>query len=586
MKAPLGIKVAKKAWLGLWACLLAAFLIAGTPAEGRAAAALQTDSLPGGEVLYNGIRLPAVWPPRSGDPKATAPMAVPYLSHPPAVIPIDVGRQLFVDDFLIAKTNLTRVFHEAEKYAGNPVFFPTTQYELSAQADGSQQAVCYLGHGGVFFDPRAARFTMFYTAGWRGGLALATSRDLVHWRRPNLGLVDENLILPKGGLFAGGDNAVWLDLHARDSMARYKLMSERLFEPSWRGYFAGTSEVPSHTLQVSADGKVWSTGIGVHGPASDYCSFFYNPFRQVWVYSIKRNGPRGRSRYYLESKDFLKGTDWTQAVYWVNADSLDRPDPVIGDPPQLYSLNAVAYESILLGELYIHLGPANQVAEKAKTPKITEVKLGFSRDGFHWHRPDRKPFIPASRKEGTWDRGYIHGTMGVCLVMGDKLWFPYTGYSGVSPNGSQGMYVGASIGMATLRRDGFASLEAGATPGTLTTRPVIFTGRFLFVNVDCPQGALQVEVLDEKGRVIRGFSRKNSQRIHTNSTIQAVHWKGHSDLSSLAGKPVRFRFYLTQGSLYAFWVSPDERGASGGYVGAGGPGFPGVVDTVGTDAYP
>lgn len=583
MTAGFWIKVRRSMWLGINLCLGIFFLLGVS--IGARAGSLKTDSLPAGEVLYNGIRLPASWPPQPDDPASMVPMAVPYLSHAPAIIPIDVGRQLFVDDFLIAKTNLTRVFHQAEKYTGNPVFFPTTQYELSQKADGSQEAVCYLGHGGVFFDPREGVFKMFYTAGWRGGLALATSRDLVHWRRPELGLAGGNLILPEGGRFAGGDNAVWLDLNASDSMARYKFMAERLFDRSWRGYFSGASDIPSHTLQVSPDGRIWSTGIGVHGPAGDYCSFFYNPFRQVWVYSIKRNGPRGRSRYYLESREFLKGTDWTKAVYWINADSLDKPDPAIREAPQLYSLNAVAYESILLGEFYIHLGPPNNVAEKAKSPKITEIKLGFSRDGFHWHRPDRKPFIPASRQERAWDRGYIHGTMGVCLVMGDKLWFPYTGYSGVSPNGSRGMYVGASIGMATLRRDGFASMEAGATPGSLTTRPVTFKGKRLFVNVDCPEGTLQVEVLDEKGKAIRGFSQKNCVPIRVNSTIQAVQWKGGSDLTSLAGKPVRFRFYLTQGSLYAFWVSRDASGASGGYVGAGGPGLPGVMDTVGIDGY-
>src|SRR5262245_1444077 len=60
-----------------------------------------------GELLYNGIRLPAIWPPRIKD--VSAELVVPdYLKSPPAVIPIDVGRQLFVDDFLVAETNLTR----------------------------------------------------------------------------------------------------------------------------------------------------------------------------------------------------------------------------------------------------------------------------------------------------------------------------------------------------------------------------------------------------------------------------------------------------------------------------------------------
>ena len=50
-------------------------------------------------------------------------------------------------------------------------------------------------------------------------------------------------------------------------------------------------------------------------------------------------------------------------------------------------------------------------------------------------------------------------------------------------------------------------------------------------------------------------------------------------------KPVRFRFHLTNGALYAFWVSPDASGASRGYVAAGGPGFTGATDTVGKAGY-
>ena len=66
---------------------------------------------PGGELLYNGIRLPARWPPKRA--YSLDPMPVPYLDRPPAVIPIDVGRQLFVDDFLIAETTLKRTYHAA-----------------------------------------------------------------------------------------------------------------------------------------------------------------------------------------------------------------------------------------------------------------------------------------------------------------------------------------------------------------------------------------------------------------------------------------------------------------------------------------
>jgi hypothetical protein len=170
----------------------------------------------------------------------------------------------------------------------------------------------------------------------------------------------------------------------------------------------------------------------------------------------------------------------------------------------------------------------------------------------------------------------------VCSVIGDQLYFPFTAYSGIAPNGHRGMYTGASIGMATLRRDGFASMEAGAQKGGLTTRTVAFNGKHLFVNVVCPQGELRVAVLDESGQAIQGYSEEDCEAIRVDKTLQQVRWKGIEDLGIARGKPVKFRFSLTNGKLYSFWVSTDEFGASRGYVGAGGPGFSGVVDTVGS----
>ena len=545
-------------------CLLYPILAIGQPA-----------GIPKGEILYNGIEIPKQWPPKSQDPASAEPMQVPYLQNPPQLIPINTGRQLFVDDFLIESTNLTRVFHQAQKWAGNPVFTAQGQNELHP-SDGlaaGQKAVTYLGHGGVFYDPAERHFKMFYTAGWRGGLALATSQNLVNWYRPELGIAGENLVLPPGRLWAGGDNSIWLDLNAQISSGRFKFMTDRGME----------DKVRTHTLHTSENGLLWSQGVPTGG-AGDYCSFFYNPFRKTWVYSIKRN-ERGRARYYSESKDFIKGADWEGAVFWTGADRLDAPDPIIKNEPQLYSLNAVAYESIMLGEFYILLGPSNKICNEGKFPKITEIKLGFSRDGFHWSRPDRTAFIRPTQKEGDWDRGYLHGTTGVCLVMGDEIWFPYTGYSGIAPDGSRGMYTGASIGMAKLRRDGFASMEAKSSKGTLTTRPVTFNGQHFFVNIDCPEGELKVEILDVNNQVIAPFSSINCKPVKGDKTLQIVTWQGSTDLSSLKGKPVKFRFELTNGKLYSFWVSRDESGASYGYLGAGGPGYDGVIDTQGKNAY-
>src|SRR5690606_14660839 len=106
-----------------------------------------------------------------------------------------------------------------------------------------------------------------------------------------------------------------------------------------------------------------------------------------------------------------------------------------------------------------------------------------------WDRPDRSGFIKGARTEGAWDRGYLHSTAGVFVVLDDQLVFPYMGASGVAPDGSKGMYTGGSIGLAKLRRDGFASMDG---TGELTTRFLKFSGKHLFVN---SVGELRVELL-------------------------------------------------------------------------------------------
>ncbi len=529
------------------------------------------------ETLFNGIQLPDVWPPRFRDPRSSEPMVVPYLRRPPKVIPIDVGRQLFVDDFLIESTDLRRVYHRPEKFAGNPVFRAETPREFAGAVEGrvAQRATVYTGHGGLFFDPHDKVFKLFYTAGWRGPLAVATSRDLEHWTRPDLGLVGDNCLRPAGRRWtgpalesSGSDNCVWLDVHAADPAERIKFLTCWMHVPR--------QERPpgfTHTLHVS-DGRTWSEGRPT-GVAQDYCSFFFNPFRNVWVFSIKQGGPRGRCRYYCENKDFLAGADWSKAVYWTNADRLDPPEPEggypgAGEPTQLYSLNVVAYESLMLGMHMILRGPRNEICDQGGFPKLSDLHLGFSRDGFHWDRPDRRPFIAAARDEGTWDRAYVHPTTGVLVVLDDRLVFPYCGFSGMAPDGRRGMYTGGSIGLATLRRDGFASMEG---PGVLTTRPLRFSGKHLFVNLD---GRLRVEVLDEAGAVLTV-----SEEVAGDATRRRVVWAGsgdREDLAECASRPVRFRFTLSEGGLYAFWVTTDAGGASHGYVGAGGPAHAGVRD--------
>ena len=520
-----------------------------------------------GERLYNGIVLPEAWPPRDIDPRDTAPMAVPYLESRPAVVPIDIGRQLFVDDFLIESTDLARVFHMPKKYEGNPVLRPET--ELERNPGGNAAAVPK--SGGVWWDPTERVFKMWYEAGWIHTICYATSKDGLTWDRPALDVKPgTNQVLPAD--LTPDSWTVVPDWDAKDPQQRYKM-----FLRSPGGTMPGVS-------MTSPDGIHWTHRVAT-GITGDRSTMFYNPFRKKWVYSL-RSMFRGRSRHYWETDDFLTGAKWKpgEPVAWAAADRDDPKDPVIGQTPQLYNLDAVAYESLMLGFFEIHRGPENNVCEKTGLPKITELTFAYSRDGFHWHRPDRRAAIAAERRD-VWDRGYMQSVGNLCCVHGDKLWFYYSAFQGDSQKTggdwlANGMYDRGATGVAFLRRDGFASMDAGAKPGTLTTRPIRFGGSHLFVNVGASRGELRAEVLDEAGVPIEPFTLENCRPIRADSTLEAVRWTAGS-LASLGGRTARIRFTLCDGSLYAFWVSRDASGRSDGYVAGGGPGFTGPTDTVG-----
>ena len=107
-----------------------------------------------GEKLYNGIVLPDNWPPPDVDKDSVEPLAVPYLESPPDVTCIDVGRQLFVDDFLIESTTLTRIFGKPRLHESSPVLQPETDEEMDCgncpMASPFNDGVWYDGEDDLF----------------------------------------------------------------------------------------------------------------------------------------------------------------------------------------------------------------------------------------------------------------------------------------------------------------------------------------------------------------------------------------------------------------------------------------------------
>ena len=511
------------------------------------------------EKLYNGIVLPEEWPPKNCPGQNGEGMPLPYLEKPPEVIDITVGRQLFVDSFLIESATMKPHWYQAQKYENNPVLFPETPLERGERNYALPEASAK--SGGVWWDKRDKIYKMWYEAGWYQTYAYATSKDGLHWERPAL---DDgtNRILPNT---QPDSNTVFIDESSEEQ--RYKLYSH-----GPNGNYAGF-------VATSKDGIHWENYTITGSGQGDRSTMFYNPFRKKWVFSIRSYYPGvGRCRDYYEFDRFLEDAPKSQdgQVFWMTTDRKDEPDPDYGLEPQLYNVDAVGYESIMLGLFQIFKGPENTDCEKTGIPKVTELQTMFSRDGFHFSRPNRESFITAGRKAGTWDRGYVQSIGGICLIHGDELWFYYTGFAGDESNTfngcwlANGMYANGSIGLAKLRRDGFVSMDAKEEPAELLTRQLVFCGDKcgLFVNVDSEHGELRCELLDGTGKAIPGFEMENSIALSVNSTCARMQWKNQQDISALQGKTIRIRFAAKNTSLFAFWAG-DEKGESGGFKAAG-----------------
>lgn len=534
------------------------------------------------ERLYNNIILPDIWPPRYKEETLDKPLPVPYLENKPDYMDISIGRQLFVDDFLISETSLTREF-QSPRTSQAPVFWPETDMELN---DGYCTCASPF-NGGVFYDTHDRVFKMWYQAGWFDGSAYAESEDGLHWTRLSQlasGFGTDRVLEHVPGYMRDGD-AVWMDPYTDNLEERYKMLTfYRCFDKDYRYYHLKPKHahddphsIPPKEITVlyqSSDGIHWKE-VGQTGPSGDNTTFFHNPFRNKWVYSMRTFSnldSRVRVRGYYETDDFFRGSQWTQddIRFWARTDIYDKPDPDLGYYTQLYNLDAVAYESVMLGVYSVFMGPPNFVCEKTGLPKINDLKLAFSRDGFHFNRPTYDDFLSSSRTFGNWDYGYLHPANGICTVVGDEIWFYYSAFSGESPVFGKHKYSGGAMGIAKLRRDGFAAMKPQDGQGELTTEILRYQGTYLFVNADCPEGELAVEVLDTDGNVIPGYSAQECITMGQDQTKYRIRWKTKDSLD-LPGDKIRLRFILRNGKLYSFWITDSAEGKSHGYLAAGAP---------------
>lgn len=462
------------------------------------------------------------------------------------------NKRLFLDDHHIeSMQGLTRVLHRPVKHPGNPVLRREHRWEDAGLQ--SRTPPQWIPEEGVWKLWYLASETRWGDAPDVCHMCLATSADGIVWEKPLLHVFNYH------GSVA---NNVFLT----------SLFENIVYAPHLTGtpyHYRGLAGALGRWPVASKDGVSWKATGAARIESGDESFMTYDETTGLYLATVKVNGPYGRAVALSTSSDFW---NWSEPELNFHADEHDqvlgkeRIEAALADPNRLvpstapvpekfrtdvYNMPVFPYEGLYVGLpcMFDQTGPLPTGNQNG----FLYVELVSSRDLKTWHRvADRAVFIGSGPK-GTYDCGMII-SVGRPVVRYDELWFYYNGFT-ITHGPCDPVAAPQGICLATLRLDGFVSLDAGEREGELRTRPMPVSARHLFVNVDAPAGALRAEVLTTEGVPVPGFSLDRCVPVVGDRLKLEVKWEGQDDLSALMGADVQVRFTLSQADFYAFWFA-------------------------------
>ncbi|MEW6303211.1 MAG: hypothetical protein AB1705_07060 [Verrucomicrobiota bacterium] len=461
------------------------------------------------------------------------------------VEPMNIGAtpQFFIDDYVVdnrwgiryKREHVLRVFHQPKKHAANPLL------------KGDCGFVC------VVREPDTGQFKMWYqTHAWVGqaddetktlyGVAYAESKDGIKWVQPKLGLVEwkgskDNNIVWRGPLNSRASGHQILDLPEADRRGFRYVMT----------YRTGGAKKGLNGIRVigSRDGVHWDekSDTFIHALPSDTVnSIVYDRERNQYVMYC-----RGKDRYRLFSGEVLETGEsrrisrmsnpelWTEWKTWPQAILLPDEFDARENFNAFYGMPTRYHAGIYWGALWVFRFNDNIYTD-----------LAISRDGVQFERLPSRPKMIELGPDGSWDDAMNFGSPD-WVEIGDEWWLYYTGWDG--DHGGKDRT--GSIGLLTMRKEGFISMHGPSGGGVIVTRQIKWPGGRLFVNADASQGELKVRVSGERRKPLAGFDYADCATFTGNQTAHEVTWKGAS-IDSLKDQVIRLEFFLKNADIYTF----------------------------------
>lgn len=406
------------------------------------------------------------------------------------------------------------------------------------------------GYHTIFEDD--GRFRMYYRGSQRDLAAeknghpsvtcYAESTDGIHWTKPNLGLCEYEGSTKNNIVWAGRgpDDRVGVHNFAPFKDTHPDCDPEALYKAVGSGRSLVEGEEYSGLLPFrSPDGIHWScmneSPVITDGAFDSQNLAFYDTERGEYRAYYRDFRDKVRAIKTATSQDFL---DWKPKGW------LEYPGAPI---EHLYTNQIMPYYRAP----HIFIGfPTRFVPERES---VTEGLFMSSRDGATFKRwgealirPGLNPARWGNRSNYIW-QGAIETQSDIPNAPKELSLYSIEGY-----------YEGTSncVRRFTYRVDGFVSVHAPLAGGELITKPLIFKGNQLVLNYSTSAaGVLRVEIRDAEGNPINGYSLTDNDEIYGDAIEQVVRWQNRSDVSALAGKPVRLRFVLSDADLFALRFS-------------------------------
>ncbi|MBI3921584.1 MAG: hypothetical protein HY318_09225 [Armatimonadetes bacterium] len=460
---------------------------------------------------------------------------------PAAPYALGGNEHLFLDEFLIS--DMTNVFLTVN---------PPQRKELVLIADKPWERNGITSYCNVFFDETHKEYRLYYvpihldsSPAFR--LALATSKDGLHWEKPNLGVVEwqgtkETNIVIEGQR----EGTVMIDPNGSLDQRYVFLSSEGQLKTR---------------LFTSPDGIHWTMlekKISDLHSDSQISTFWDDQLRKYVHYP--RVGHRGRATGRVETSTMDE--IWPAEIPVVlSADDDDPPGmDLYTNSCQKYALAKNVY--LAFPTPYYHYSeslraylnePALQQGGNTNDGVI-DTQLAVSRDGKTWKRY-RAPYVPLYKHE---DLDLKIAMVFPGMVYHDAHIDQYFGGYAFTHGDRQARrrLEGRALGgifRLEQRIDGFVSADFAYAGGGLTTAPFTFEGNCLMLNLNTSAaGEGRVALLDAEGKPLAGYTIEECDFINGDYLSKPVSWRGKADVSSLAGKPARLRFEMRGAKLYAF----------------------------------